>query len=151
MTTPAQRRDERIKHATRSINRTVVAFAFLVLIAVSVVGCQEARNRQLARDNRASLHVIAGDQRAFERFRVQRAKDVNATAVLICRKLNASNGVTAEIIRRFLALPPPPAPTPARRESRRILAQALPKLKPENCTKLPTRRGANPPPKEKKK
>jgi hypothetical protein len=41
VTTPAHRRDERIKHATRSINRTVLAFAFVVVIVlISIVGCR---------------------------------------------------------------------------------------------------------------
>jgi hypothetical protein len=121
VTAPVQRRDERIKHATRSINRTVLVFA-----------------------------VIAADQRAFERFRVQRTRDVNATAVLICRKQNAQSGVLADLIRRLLALPPRPGQSHSQAESRRILGDALPKLKPENCTRLPTRRGANPKTKEKK-
>jgi hypothetical protein len=150
VTAPVQRRDERIKHATRSINRTVLVFAVVVIVLISIVGAEEARNRQLAKDNRASLHVIAADQRAFERFRVQRTRDVNATAVLICRKQNAQSGVLADLIRRLLALPPRPGQSHSQAESRRILGDALPKLKPENCTRLPTRRGANPKTKEKK-
>jgi hypothetical protein len=150
VTTPAHRRDERIKHATRSINRTVLAFAVVVIVLISIVGAEEARNRQLAKDNRASLHVIAADQRAFERFRIQRTRDVNATAVLICRKQNAQSGVLADLIRRLLALPPRPGQSHAQAESRRILGDALPKLKPEDCRQLPTRRGANPKTKEKR-
>jgi hypothetical protein len=135
VTAPVQRRDERIKHATRSINRTVLVFAVVVIVLISIVGAEEARNRQLAKDNRASLHVIAADQRAFERFRV---------------KQNAQSGVLADLIRRLLALPPRPGQSHSQAESRRILGDALPKLKPENCTRLPTRRGANPKTKEKK-
>lgn len=145
MTTPAQRRERRIKKATQSIIRAWVAILAVVVVALSIVGYQEARNRQLARANRAALRVIAADQRFFERFRIERAKDVNQTAVSLCRGQNASNAVLADIIRRFLALPRPPGETSSQHESRRILEQALPKLRPKNCRQLPTAPGANPP------
>jgi hypothetical protein len=144
VTTPTNRRDERIKHATRSINRSVVAFFAVAVIGLAIVGCQEKRNRDLAHSNRQQLRVIQDDQRAFERFRVARTRDVNATAILICRKQNTSNAVLADIIRRLLALPPRPGQSHSQVESRRILGDALPKLKSENCRQLPTRRGANP-------
>lgn len=127
--------------------RTRRSFIVLVVIAVLVtgwIGQEEVRNRRLTRQNERAIRAIESDQIEFARFRIQRARDVNETTTLICRKQNAESAILSDIIRRLLALPPPPGQTPAQIESRRILKQAVPKLKPEDCTNLPTAPGANP-------
>lgn len=152
VTTPAQRRDERVKAATRPLIRASVAFTAVVVIGLTVVGWQEKRNHDLAHANRQALKAIAADQRLFDRFRVERAARTSATDRLICKAENSTREVERRrILRDFRNLDrnlrllhirkTPELVRVAKADRDRNLAD----LKPLPCKTLPTAPGANPP------
>lgn len=133
---------------TRAKALTVLLILTAVFVAaVAYMVWLNARTHKVINHVAANTARLAVVQEQQHKVTVDRRRDQKRVSLLICRKVNSSNKIFADLLRELERIPSTPATNRERANRNEILqefAGALLRLKPQNCQKLADHKGGTP-------
>lgn len=124
--------------------KALTTLLILTVVFVAAVGymvwLNQKTNQAIDRTD-ATARRVAIVQARQHRVILSRRRDQQRIALLICRKVNDSNRILADLLQELELIPPSTTTGQALRNRNAILrefAAALLKLKPQNCQQLAT-------------